>query len=330
MPDLPEREGERPALIQFENLHATVDYIARFERNNSDLDIGVLTPTKSLQKKFINRLEGKTTNPVQSYRAGEKQKVDFAQPGIRVINYQSAKGLEFDAVFLPELQELTDDLAAPGVKMRFYVLLSRARTQLFLSYSGAEGPRDHRTLPRSNGRKTKGRTLMAAGGTLFSEQPVPLLIPTNRFNLLEMLSSRMIAPRAAYTKYYADLLDAAPGRVPIVPGRSDRTSSTPFRARRRLRSGRGRTRPGPAGIAPVDAWTAEAGTTTLSLGDPALGWAPRTIVPFTAVKAIHFRSDNELDEHQLRQHENIRQDVPYSVSPGAVRERPSRTWWLAR
>lgn len=137
---MPEREGERPALIQFENLHATVDYIARFERNNSDLDIGVLTPTKSLQKKFINRLEGKTTNPVQSYRAGEKQKVDFAQPGIRVINYQSAKGLEFDAVFLPELQELTDDLAAPGVKMRYYVLLSRARTQLFLSYSGAEEP----------------------------------------------------------------------------------------------------------------------------------------------------------------------------------------------
>ena len=31
-----------------------------------DLDIGVLTPTKSLQKKFINRLEGKTTNPVRS------------------------------------------------------------------------------------------------------------------------------------------------------------------------------------------------------------------------------------------------------------------------
>src|SRR5687768_1165974 len=46
----------------------------------------------------------------------------------------------------------------------------------------------------------------------------PLLVPTNRFNLLEILASRVIAPRAAYDKYYTDLLELAPGRIPVIAG----------------------------------------------------------------------------------------------------------------
>jgi DNA helicase IV len=139
-PDLPDREGEKPELLHFDNLSQTVEFIARYERNNDDLEIGVFTPTKRLQKKFVNRLAAKTRNPVQYYDSDEKQELDFEIPGIKVVNYRSAKGLEFDTVFLPELQELRDDTAGAAVKMRFYVLVSRARDNLFLSYSGDERP----------------------------------------------------------------------------------------------------------------------------------------------------------------------------------------------
>ena len=56
--------------------------------------------------------------------------------GIFVINAQSAKGLEFDTVFLadidgyrsnPESRDQRDDL-----KRRFYVMISRAREQVVL------------------------------------------------------------------------------------------------------------------------------------------------------------------------------------------------------
>ena len=41
---------------------------------------------------------------------------------------------------------------------------------------------------------------------------------TNRFNLLEILSSRMIKSRAGHAdeRYFVDLLDRAPGRVPLI------------------------------------------------------------------------------------------------------------------
>lgn len=151
IPDLPERSGPLPAMLHHDKLHETVDFIARFERNNPDLQIGVLTPNNKVRDKFFNRLKGKTDNPVQCYEGGLGSKVpvlDFGAPGIVVVNHQSAKGLEFDAVFLPELQDVTLEPDRPEFRMQFYVLISRAREQLFLMYSGADEPRILTAFPR--------------------------------------------------------------------------------------------------------------------------------------------------------------------------------------
>jgi DNA helicase IV len=151
VPDLPERSGEKPRLLQVAALHEAVEFISRYERNHSDLEVGVLTPTKKMQTQFVNRLNGKTKNPVQSYVGGKgaaADKLDFEVPGIKVVNYASAKGLEFDAVFLPELQALTDDPNTAEFKMKFYVLVSRAREELYLLYSGDGEPRALSAFPR--------------------------------------------------------------------------------------------------------------------------------------------------------------------------------------
>lgn len=151
VPDLPERRGEKPKLVHTTNLHETVDFISRFERNHADLEIGVFTQRKKLQSSIVNRLEGKTTNPVQYYVGGkgaEATKLDFDVPGIKVVNYASAKGLEFDAVFIPELQLLTLDPTSAEFKMLFYVLVSRARDDLYLMYSGDGEPHVMSAFPR--------------------------------------------------------------------------------------------------------------------------------------------------------------------------------------
>ncbi|WP_217913075.1 AAA family ATPase [Miltoncostaea marina] len=145
----PTRRGEKPAMTRFPSLAATVDFIARFERANSDLEIGVFTSTKKVQQQFVNRLSGKTKNSVQAYIGGQgadADLLDFDTPGVKIVNYPSTKGLEFDAVFIPELQgidgwhkELTD--------MQLYVMLSRARESLFLASSGQGEPRIRSRLP---------------------------------------------------------------------------------------------------------------------------------------------------------------------------------------
>ena len=57
---------------------------------------------------------------------------------------------------------------------------------------------------------------MTSRGTdpLFAAGDDALLIPTNRYNLLEILSSRLVAPRAAYDKYYADYSSSHPAESP--------------------------------------------------------------------------------------------------------------------
>jgi DNA helicase IV len=150
IPELPTRSGPKPVLLRHNSLRDAVEFIARYERNNPDLEVGVFTPTKALQRKFVNRLEGKTKNPVQHYVGGwgrNAEPLNFQVPGIKVINFASAKGLEFDTVFIPELQELTMDMHRPEMRMRFYVLTSRTRNELFLSYSGQDRPLVVDSLP---------------------------------------------------------------------------------------------------------------------------------------------------------------------------------------
>ena len=151
VPDLPDRHGEKPKLLRTGSLHDAVEYIGRYERNHADLEIGVFTARKALQKKIVNRLVGKTKNAVQHYEGGQgaaAAQIDFGVPGIKVVNFPSAKGLEFDAVFIPELQSLTDSPHSAEFMMRFYVLVSRARENLFLMYSGDGEPAVLSAFPR--------------------------------------------------------------------------------------------------------------------------------------------------------------------------------------
>ena len=146
IPELPDREGELPLLVSGDNLNASVNYIHIFANNHDDLEIGVITQSNEVRKKFFNKLNhrvsGNSRLKVQSYanndsKHGDVDKLDFDKGGIiTVINKQSCKGLEFDAVFLPELQSISID---PNDKdqfmMEMYVMTSRARDTLVLMYS---------------------------------------------------------------------------------------------------------------------------------------------------------------------------------------------------
>jgi superfamily I DNA/RNA helicase len=151
IPAPPTRSGNLPVLIGHSSTQKTIDYILRFERNHPDLEIGVLVPTKKIQSRLWHLLDGKAQNPVERYVGGKgakSERIGFGRPGIKVICYASAKGLEFDAVFLPELQECARDMSRPEDRMMFYVLISRAREHLFLCYSGKGAPKIVEAFPK--------------------------------------------------------------------------------------------------------------------------------------------------------------------------------------
>jgi superfamily I DNA/RNA helicase len=140
-----DRRRGHPQLRRFASLNEEVEHIARYVGTNTDLEVGVFVPTKSLQTKFFNRLRAKLDRPgqVQQYLGGKGATaipLDWDSPGVKVVTYASSKGLEFDAVFVPQLQMVTWDLQVPDIRMQYYVLATRARTHLVFSYSGDTDP----------------------------------------------------------------------------------------------------------------------------------------------------------------------------------------------
>jgi hypothetical protein len=149
----------------------------------------------------------------------------------------------------------------------------------------------------------------------------PVLFFTNRYNLLEFLSSGLITPVAGVTKYYPDLLELCPGRVPLVRGplgasllrlvSDDDPSSFPVALEINV-SGVTRN---------VPALTSD-GPAELGLGDSeAESWAVGGVIPITSVVRVHFRSERDLNEHLAREYENVPFDiVPMVASPHLFEE----------
>jgi superfamily I DNA/RNA helicase len=151
IPALPDgRHGNIPRLLRLDDLDASVETIRRFIANQSDLEVGVFLPTQAIQTKYYNKLVYRLKDVkgvrVQRFTSGDKEHGDadalvFDRPGtVTVLCDNSCKGLEFDAVFIPELQARRWDPAAiEHMRMQFYVLSSRARQHLTYLYSARAG-----------------------------------------------------------------------------------------------------------------------------------------------------------------------------------------------
>jgi DNA helicase IV len=140
IPDIPSREGPLPVVQNTAGLDDAINLICRLEKNFPHFQIGIFTKKVDFQRTLRQKLEGKTKNPVESYNSEDRVLPSFSKPGIKLITFASAKGLEFDAVFLPELQAINMNMQDLDSKMLFYVLLSRAREYLYMLYSGAGRP----------------------------------------------------------------------------------------------------------------------------------------------------------------------------------------------
>ena len=150
MPKQPAADGPHPTLARCADegteTRFVVDRAARFARTRS---VGILTRTWAQADVFFAKLRA-------ARRLSETLTSWNNEPGISVGTLHGGKGLEFDIVFLPHLSEDLfpnpmaieksgrEDATATDGRL-LYVGVTRARTELLLTYSGEKTtllPRD--------------------------------------------------------------------------------------------------------------------------------------------------------------------------------------------
>jgi hypothetical protein len=132
-----------------------------------------------------------------------------------------------------------------------------------------------------------------------------LYFVTNRLNLLEVLSSRFIAPRASYGKYYSDLLEVCPGRVPLVTAPIASSLVDAVASDTELFPVAIEIDASNLNELKAPALESTGRTRDAGVNMNTLAWAPEFVVPLSWCRRVAFRSADELREHVARKYENV-------------------------
>lgn len=140
LPPTTRKSINSPILYEYTNFDKLISFILKKSDRDPRWLIGIITPNNEIKNKYFNALKNKDIkldNPkpvISSYSSKDKAvNIDFSKGGIVVLNLQSVKGLEFDIVFVADIDEFyiyNNDL--DSVKKKFYVMVSRAIKQIVL------------------------------------------------------------------------------------------------------------------------------------------------------------------------------------------------------
>jgi DNA helicase-2/ATP-dependent DNA helicase PcrA len=153
VPRLPDREGELPAFVELEAMPACVNAIMTWVTNHPGKEVGVLVFKENKRellqtniKAEARKLKGREIT-VQSYSwssRADNNVEDLVFDGsdvVTVLNTQSCKGLEFDAVFIVDLHDSPiGSIGADRFRMQMFVAVSRARQWVELLSSSTVRP----------------------------------------------------------------------------------------------------------------------------------------------------------------------------------------------
>ncbi|WP_406477358.1 AAA family ATPase [Streptomyces sp. NBC_01615] len=149
---LPERGGVKPCLIHSSSPPRFLTQLSQYIQAHPERRIGVLCRTTQLQREIQLQLaENGLESSVQAYISNDvnRRSMDFTQHRVQIVNIASMKGLEFDSVFVPDLDFYSEDPSSADIRMRFHVLCTRARDELYFGYFGQREPAIIADVPES-------------------------------------------------------------------------------------------------------------------------------------------------------------------------------------
>lgn len=126
--------NELPKIIKYSSLNAQLDSIITIINNRHFEDIGILFSHNENVKYAFDYLTKKGMNVEARYSRGAQNNVmslDFSSDNPKLMTYHSAKGVQFESVFLPECSENDKKYKEP-----IYVAITRSYQSLYIMHSG--------------------------------------------------------------------------------------------------------------------------------------------------------------------------------------------------
>jgi superfamily I DNA/RNA helicase len=126
--------AEKPRLVRASGVAATARLIANWIRTRGG-SVGVVVDLNKTGTAVFSELQTMLSDRrVDIYKSGaDENSIDLLSDGVTILNKESVKGQEFDALFVLELENFIP--CVNDVQKRvMYMLCSRARDQLFLVY----------------------------------------------------------------------------------------------------------------------------------------------------------------------------------------------------
>ena len=160
-PDLPApAQGAAPLLYYYDHdpaerkLEAVAKGILRLADRDPRKLIGVIAPNNRVRERYLEKLRSIDVRldhpppPIRTFHLGDRGEVAFDEGGLLVINAQACKGLEFDTVVLADIDEHHIRHGDPDTARRlFYVMVARAKEQVFMFMKRGEGREIEKLLP---------------------------------------------------------------------------------------------------------------------------------------------------------------------------------------
>ena len=145
------QERTMPYVLHYENANEQISAIKRIKENNDFTDVAILVPSGELVRQIGESLINLGLNVEMKYDdrqdfRNSKNDLNFTSTNPKVMSYHSAKGLQFEAVFLPYIDSFVDDRGDNSKAL--YVAMSRTYRYLYIMYSG-QLPRPLNNIPAS-------------------------------------------------------------------------------------------------------------------------------------------------------------------------------------
>lgn len=130
-------EREMPRLVEYDSVEDQLRSIVSIIKTNSLTDVGVLLPHNDEVKTVSDKLRSLGLNVERKYNDKEDyhnnvDSLNFSTTNPKVMTYHSAKGLQFETVFLP----MVCDANTPEERKPLYVAMTRTCRNLYIMYSG--------------------------------------------------------------------------------------------------------------------------------------------------------------------------------------------------
>ncbi|MGW7424891.1 AAA family ATPase [Streptomyces sp. NPDC054813] len=149
---LPKRVGPTPTVLKVPSVEFLLARVSQCFKAHPERSIGIICRSTRLLRDVQSRLTHLgLAKYTQAYVHDDRYRntINFSTRPIRIVTTASMKGLEFDSVFVPDLDAYAEDPTSVDARLRLFVLCTRAREDLHFAYRGPEEPTVLSNIPES-------------------------------------------------------------------------------------------------------------------------------------------------------------------------------------